>query len=56
MIVLDDEPRCDDEPQGRGFAVGALPTKLAPDRQYYINVYTSAQQRDTPIACGAITN
>ena len=41
---------------GRGFAVGALPTKLAPDRQYYINVYTSAQQRDTPIACGAITN
>ena len=40
---------------GRGFAVGTLATKLASDRQYYINVYTSPEQRDSPIACGALT-
>jgi hypothetical protein len=41
---------------GRGFAVGALPLKLERGRQYHINVYTSVDKRDSPIACGAITN
>ena len=41
---------------GRGSAVGSLPTKLVRGRPYYINVYTSSDKRDAPIACGPITN
>lgn len=41
---------------GRGSAVGTLPRKLTRGGQYYINVYTSSDKRDNPIACGRITN
>lgn len=44
------------EDSGHGAAIATLKQKLEPGKQYFINVYTSAEQRTGVIACGTLAD
>ena len=42
------------EDSGYGAAIATLKTKLVPGKEYFINLYTAAEQRTGIVACGKL--